>query len=332
MGTREREFPATTTGPQSEPRPQTRPSTTIRSTRAPASAGITTTQSASPASMPMPALPRGFIIRDTVRGEPRQPGPAQLHRGCRRQRDPARSSRTRSSSAPNINALGPDVAGYGWSSATTPGSLWYAHVYERNRWRAGLERWRGRRQQPYAARPVGDPRVLRRHDAGQRDRLPARSRSSEALPAAPAQRLQRAVPEPAAVRRRRQSERHHAERARAIPTNCDRELRSEHAGHCRNVLQIGTEGGFLPYPALIPTNVPFNPVNRSTARCRGAGRAARHHRRFQRHAGKSIILYNDAPAPFPMGDPANDYFPGWNVKDNPATRPPRPDMARTRAC
>jgi spore coat protein A len=31
---------------------------------------------------------------------------------------------------------------------------------------------------------------------------------------------------------------------------------------------------------------------------------------FKGFAGKKIILYNDAPAPFPMGDPRNDYYPG----------------------
>jgi spore coat protein A len=38
---------------------------------------------------------------------------------------------------------------------------------------------------------------------------------------------------------------------------------------------------------------------------------------FRAHAGQSIVVYNDAPAPFPGGDPRNDYFPGWNVKGNP---------------
>ena len=33
---------------------------------------------------------------------------------------------------------------------------------------------------------------------------------------------------------------------------------------------------------------------------------------FRLHPGQDIILYNDAPAPFPSGDPVNDYFPGLN--------------------
>jgi FtsP/CotA-like multicopper oxidase with cupredoxin domain len=31
---------------------------------------------------------------------------------------------------------------------------------------------------------------------------------------------------------------------------------------------------------------------------------------FRGFAEKKVILYSDAPAPFPMGDPLNDYFPG----------------------
>jgi spore coat protein A len=31
---------------------------------------------------------------------------------------------------------------------------------------------------------------------------------------------------------------------------------------------------------------------------------------FRWHAGQEVILYNDAPAPYPSGDPASDYFPG----------------------
>ncbi len=36
--------------------------------------------------------------------------------------------------------------------------------------------------------------------------------------------------------------------------------------------------------------------------------------------GKSVILYNDAPAPFPGGDDRNDYFPGFNWTVGTATR------------
>jgi len=36
---------------------------------------------------------------------------------------------------------------------------------------------------------------------------------------------------------------------------------------------------------------------------------------FSAHAGQRIILYSDTPAPFPMGTPLNDYFPGLANKN-----------------
>jgi spore coat protein A len=41
---------------------------------------------------------------------------------------------------------------------------------------------------------------------------------------------------------------------------------------------------------------------------------------FAGFAGSKVILYNDAPAPFPMSDPINDYFPG--APDNPTVTEP----------
>lgn len=90
-----------------------------------------------------------------------------------------------------------------------------------------------------------------------------------------------------------------------------------------NFLVIGTEGGFLPAPTFVPSNVPF-----STSAISGSLIVAPAERPdlivdFAGYAGKNIILYNDAPAPFPVGDFRNDYFPGLNNK-NPvnATTPP----------
>lgn len=77
-------------------------------------------------------------------------------------------------------------------------------------------------------------------------------------------------------------------------------------------LQIGTEGGFLPRPVLVPSNVPFNPVTQGGSLLLAPAERADIIIDFKRFAGKKLVLYNDAPAPFPMGDPANDYFP-----DNP---------------
>jgi spore coat protein A len=84
-----------------------------------------------------------------------------------------------------------------------------------------------------------------------------------------------------------------------------------------SVLQIGTEGGFLPYPVKVQTNVPFNPVTFKGSLIVAPAERPDILIDFSAHPGKSIILYNDAPAPFPVGDPRNDYFPLWNVKANP---------------
>jgi spore coat protein A, manganese oxidase len=83
--------------------------------------------------------------------------------------------------------------------------------------------------------------------------------------------------------------------------------------------QIATEGGFLPGVAphdnTIPipldgtdpsgnSAVPTGPFNLLLAPAERADVLID----FTGKAGKSFILYNDAPAPFPMGDPRNDYF------------------------
>jgi spore coat protein A len=67
----------------------------------------------------------------------------------------------------------------------------------------------------------------------------------------------------------------------------------------------------------VPTNVPFNPVTFAGSLIVAPAERPDIVIDFSAHAGKSIILYNDAPAPFPVGDPRNDYFPLWNVKGNP---------------
>lgn len=84
-----------------------------------------------------------------------------------------------------------------------------------------------------------------------------------------------------------------------------------------NFRVLGTEGGFLQNPVDVPSNVPFNPVTLGGSLVTGPAERWDLLVDFSGFAGKSLILYNDAPAPFPIGDPRNDYFPGWNVKGNP---------------
>lgn len=84
-------------------------------------------------------------------------------------------------------------------------------------------------------------------------------------------------------------------------------------------IQIGTEGGFLPAPVVLPnvpvgwnldqTNFDFGNVNQGTL-ILGTAERADVLVDFSNYAGKTLILYNDAPAPFPAIDPRYDYYTG----------------------
>jgi FtsP/CotA-like multicopper oxidase with cupredoxin domain len=84
-------------------------------------------------------------------------------------------------------------------------------------------------------------------------------------------------------------------------------------------IQIGTEGGFLPRPVVVKTNpviwngdpTTFNMGNVSSgALILGSAERADAIVDFSAYAGKTLILYNDSPAPFPALDPHYDYFNG----------------------
>ena len=84
-------------------------------------------------------------------------------------------------------------------------------------------------------------------------------------------------------------------------------------------IQIGTEGGFLPAPVVVP-NQPITWVTDPTVF--NAGNVDKHSLLlgpaeradvivdFSQFAGKTLILYNDAPAAFPARDPRYDYYTG----------------------
>lgn len=83
------------------------------------------------------------------------------------------------------------------------------------------------------------------------------------------------------------------------------------------MIQIGTEGGFLPNPVVIPpTPVGYNYNRRDIVvlNVLNKGLFMQPAERadiivdFSAFAGKNIILYNDAPAPMPGFDPRNDYY------------------------
>ena len=83
------------------------------------------------------------------------------------------------------------------------------------------------------------------------------------------------------------------------------------------MIQIGTEGGFLPQPVAIPPTpvgyaynrrdiVVLNVLNKSILL--GAAERADVVVDFSAFAGKTIILYNDSPTPIPGFDPRYDYY------------------------
>ncbi|BDG09336.1 multicopper oxidase family protein [Anaeromyxobacter paludicola] len=82
------------------------------------------------------------------------------------------------------------------------------------------------------------------------------------------------------------------------------------------MVQIGTEGGFLPAPVTLnapPQPIGFDPAGnavRYTLLLAPAERADIVIDFSNVPPGSRLVLYNDAPAPFPMGDPLNDYFTG----------------------
>jgi FtsP/CotA-like multicopper oxidase with cupredoxin domain len=86
-----------------------------------------------------------------------------------------------------------------------------------------------------------------------------------------------------------------------------------------NFIQIGSEGGFLPYPAVVknqpvtwntnPTTFNFGNVQ-DHALLVGSAERADVIVDFSKYAGKTLILYNDAPAAFPAIDARYDYYTG----------------------
>ena len=85
------------------------------------------------------------------------------------------------------------------------------------------------------------------------------------------------------------------------------------------MIQIGTEGGLLPQPALLlntpvgyeqnKRNIVVLNVSQKTLFLAAAERADVIVD-FTNFAGKTVILYNDSPAPVPAGDPRYDFYTG----------------------
>ena len=105
-------------------------------------------------------------------------------------------------------------------------------------------------------------------------------------------------------------------------------------------IQIGTEGGFLPAPVVVPahettwitdpTRFDVGNVDQHSLLLAPAERADVVVD-FSQYRGKTLILYNDAPAAFPARVPGYDYYTGGPDLTPRAPRPRCPATARTPA-
>jgi spore coat protein A len=88
-------------------------------------------------------------------------------------------------------------------------------------------------------------------------------------------------------------------------------------------VQIGTEGGFLPAPVVFPNDPPMQIAWDTNPNSPTFGNATQYNLLLapaeradviidfsQVTPGSVMVLYSDAPAPFPGGDPRNDYYTG----------------------
>jgi len=210
----------------------------------------------------------------------------------------------------NIAALDPTWANVVAPAAQAPGSLWYPHLYEKNRWKLGGAGKLAPPDPSVVAEMFGDTMLVNGTAFPSASVQPRRYRL-RLLNACNARflNLQLYVADASLSGITLNA-------ATGVPTNLPAGCDPNTPG-TPSVLQIGTEGGFLPYPVKVPTNLPFNPVTLTGSLIVAPAERPDILVDFSQYAGKSIIMYNDAPSPFPVGDPRNDYFPLWNAKGNP---------------
>lgn len=177
----------------------------------------------------------------------------------------------------NINALDP-----GWATVrpdSRPGDLWYPHVYEPTRWAVGA-----------ATQPLPTPSVIPEMFG---DTMLVNGTAYPYLTVEQRQYRFRML---------------NACNARFLNprlvyahTGAATEPNANAVGP--SFIQIGNEGGFLPAPTLINSRggVPLllAPAERADLIVDFTAVPA----------GSTLILYNDAPAPFPRGDARYDYYP-----------------------
>jgi spore coat protein A, manganese oxidase len=193
-----------------------------------------------------------------------------------------------------------------WEGPTVAGSLWYAHVYDPKRYTLhGNKKGRGAVPDPSVVPEFFGDTMLANGTVYPEAAVEARRYRLRLLNACNARflNLQLYVDDgsPDSITLNPQT---------LAPTNAKGP----------DYLQIGTEGGFLPNPVWVPSNVPFDREELEGSLLLGPAERADIIIDFSRFVGEKLILYNDAPAPFPDGDERNDYFAG--APENPTISTP----------
>ncbi len=182
-----------------------------------------------------------------------------------------------------------------WPCPTGVGSLWYPHKYERDRWELGKKHPLGPPPNPSVIPEMFGDTMLANGTVYPEATVEARRYRLRILNACQARflNLQLYVDDgsPDGITLTRHTMK---------PTNKPGP----------DFFVLGTEGGFLPHPVHVPANRPFDPNSLNGSLVTAPAERWDLLVDFIGFAGKKVILYNDAPAPFPMGDPLNDYFPG----------------------
>lgn len=195
---------------------------------------------------------------------------------------------------PNIATADPTWVSKGFPK--TPGSLWYPHLYEKNRWRllgAG-----SRLPNPSVVAEMFGDTMLANGTVYPTIQVEAKRYRFRILNVCNARflNLQLLVADP----------------ANPDGITITGGVAQNPAGPDWTI--IGTEGGFLPAPVTIPSKgaFGFNLTTGAPTGCLFVGSAERWDVivDFKNFAGQTIVMYTDAPAPFPFGDPRNDYYFG----------------------
>lgn len=182
-----------------------------------------------------------------------------------------------------------------WPGPTRVGSLWYPHKYESDRWEVGDHHPLGLPPDPSIIPEMFGDTMLGNGTVYPEATVEARRYRLRILNACQARFLNLQL---------------YVDDGSPDGITLNRDTRKPTNAKGPDFFVLGTEGGFLPHPVYVPSNGPFDPHSLSGSLITAPAERWDLLVDFSGFAGQKVILYNDAPAPFPGGDPRNDYFPG----------------------